>query len=192
MSLRWVGILSAIASLLAAAEAPPLVTARFIPLSLASSRATSGPAAEAGTWHVEICNRSIAAVAIPRAMVLEAAPGLRYLPEEFQQALVADRTKRSPWRIVGAILTAAGSGAAVAGLARENNQLAAIGSGVALGIQLITAVVKPQVDAAPAYSLPRPLPEVVAAPVGACVEFNVLAARVAGAAVIGPVPVRLP
>jgi hypothetical protein len=173
-------------------EAPAAITARFIPLSLASSRPRSGPAAEAGTWHVEVCNRGAAPVQVHRALILETAPNLRYLPEEFQEAVLAQRTKRSPWAIVGTVLSAAGSAAAVAGFARENRQLAAAGSGVALGVQILTAALKPQVDAAPAYSLPRMLPELVAVPAGGCVEHNILAARLPGAAVIGPNPVRLP
>lgn len=180
-----------VAAALAGAEGP-VVTARFIPLSLASSRAATGPAVEAGTWHVEVCSRSPAAVMVPRAMVMEAAPELRYLPPEFAEAALAARTRKSPWRAVGAVLSAAGSAVAVAGLARDSGQLAAIGSGVALGIQVIAAAVKPQVESAAVYSLPRPLPDVVMIPAGGCVEGNVLAARMAGAAVIGPAAVRLP
>lgn len=171
---------------------PSPVTARFLPISLAAAEALSGPGREAGVWHIEVCSRSDVNQAIPRAMILEANPQLRYLPDEFALALAAARTRRSPWRIAGEVLAAAGSGTAVFGLARDNRNVAAIGSGVAAILGVATQIIRPQAEAAPVYQLPNPCPAAINLAPGACFECNVLASLMRGAAPVGPVPVRLP
>jgi len=129
---------------------------------------------------------------VHRVAILQSAPGLRYLPEEFQEALLATRTRRGFWRVFGLAVQSGGGAAATAGIAAKSTPLAAWGSGIAVAAQLVAMAVRPQVESAPVYSLPKALPEVVAVPAGSCREFNVLAARMTGAAVIGPNVIHVP
>ena len=167
------------------------VTARFIPLSLASSAPKTGPAVEAGSWHVEVCNWGQTPMAVSRVAVFQSAPTLRYLPEAFQQALTEVRTKRHPLRILADVFTVAGSGVGIAGLATGSNSTAAAGTGVAVAIQAISLLTREASSRAPAYSLPKPIPETLLLGPNSCFEGDTLAARVSGASVIGPNEVRI-
>lgn len=167
------------------------VTARFIPLSLASSAPRTGPAAEAGTWHIEVCNWSQTPMAVSRVAVLQSAPALRYLPEAFQQALTEVRTRRHPLRVLADVLTVTGSGVGIVGLARGSNTTAAAGTGVAVAIQAISLLTREASSRAPAYSIPKPIPEIILLGPNSCFEADTLAARVSGAVVVGPNEVRV-
>lgn len=167
------------------------VTARFIPLSLASSAPKTGPAAEAGTWHIEVCNWSQTPMAVSRVAVFQSAPTVRYLPEAFQQALTDIRTKRHPLRVLADVFTVAGSGVGIAGLATGSNGTAAAGTGVAVAIQAISLLTREASSRAPAYTLPKPIPETLLLGPFSCFEGDTLAARVSGAATIGPNEVRV-
>lgn len=163
-------------------------TVRFIPLSLGSSEAQTGPGAEAGTWHVEVCAGPADAL-IPRARIMETAPILRYLPDEFMVALLSQRTTKSKAAKAKDILRYLGLAGGLAAVLLGSQ------GGAVAGISVVSLLdygprLSEQISP-PIYSLPRPLPIEVFVRSGSCAEYNILAARIRGAAVLGPFPVKL-
>lgn len=160
------------------------VEVSFTPLSLASSEASTGPGREAGTWLVASCNMSATRVSIPRAMILNVSPSIRWLPDGNRQLLLERRTRQSPWRIVGSFLKTYGTiGAAAAGFAFSGFTA---GAGAGLGAELVKQSIEKGLATAEAntveYRLFKPIPEVVVIEPLSCAEHDLLSSLVPKAA----------
>lgn len=175
---------------------PPRVTVRFIAIPMLAAAAQSGPGNEAGRWWMAVCNRTASPLVFHRQFALEAVPDLRVLDEDTTRELLTVRTKKNPWRTAGNILafsgTLAGATIAAIGMANGNSRQAAIGSGVATGLQILPVITNRVQEEAVIYTLPKQLPETIGVGPTTCVEFNVLAAKMPGAKNFGPVEVRVP
>lgn len=160
----------------------PEVIAEFVPLRLASTEASAGPAKDraAGVWSVYLCSNAPVRVIVQRARVYMASPHIIPIPDGQAAALFAKRNQASPWRILGGFVKDYGAlGAAAAGIAFSG---LTAGAGAGVGAQLITKAISSAGQAAnertPEYKLYAPLPLQIVLEPGGCAEFDMLSALV--------------
>lgn len=160
----------------------PSVIVEFVPLRLASTEASAGPAKDraAGVWSCYICNNTASRVIVQRARVFMASPHILPIPDGQSAALFSKRNQASPWRILGGFVKDYGAlGAAAAGIAFSG---LTAGAGAGVAAQLLTKAVSSAGQAAsertPEYKLYAPLPIQIVLEPGGCAEFDMLSGLV--------------
>lgn len=156
------------------------VSVLFSPGSIASTADATGPAKEAGTWHVYLCSSAPAAVLVPRERLFMMAPEIRFLTDFERDRLITARTKRN-WKAV----TARALTYAAAGIGAKVYPPAAV------ALPLIDLIHDKVQAEAPTYAVSDPLEPVVSLQPGQCVTRSILAARMPAAKPIGPKPVAI-